>query len=229
MSYVRIISVVVFVMIAAGCARTPVISPPRQAVVGIGEEGAYHKVVKGETLWRISRNYDVELEKVVAANGLNDAECIEVGQALFIPSANRPAEDRIPVKAVYSKEDFIWPIRGKIVSSFGERKGTTPNKGIDIQAGAGAQVVAARSGKVIFSEDKLKGYGKTVILDHGDEYQTVYAHNSEILVKIGEEVSRSVPIAKAGSTGRGSAPYLHFEIRKGHKPQNPFHYLSTDR
>jgi murein DD-endopeptidase MepM/ murein hydrolase activator NlpD len=82
------------------------------------------------------------------------------------------------------------------------------------------------SGRVIFSEDKVRGFGKTVIIDHGDGIQTVYSHNSEILVKIGEDVRQGKPVAKVGSGGRGNSPYLHFEIRKRHKPQNPFYYLS---
>lgn len=226
MSYLRIISAVIFVLIVEGCARAPIVSPPREITPGVKkEQGIYHKVIKGETLWRISKNYGVELEKIVAANNLSDAERIETGQVIFIPSASKPAENKIPAAVVSSREDFIWPVKGRVISSFGERQGITPNKGIDIQAGAGVPVVAARSGKVIFSEDKLKGYGKTVILDHGDEYQTVYAHNSEILVKIGEEAKQATTIAKVGSTGRSSTPYLHFEIRKGHKPQNPFHFL----
>ena len=96
---------------------------------------------------------------------------------------------------------------------------------IDIQARDGMVVAASRSGRVIFSEEKVKGFGKTVIIDHGDGIQTVYSHNSEILVKIGEDVKQAQPIAKVGSTGRGNSPYLHFEIRKRHKPQNPFYYL----
>ncbi|MDP3786660.1 MAG: peptidoglycan DD-metalloendopeptidase family protein [Candidatus Omnitrophota bacterium] len=226
MFYLRIVSAAIFIFILGGCARAPVVSPPREVTPTVKrEQGIYHKVVKGETLWRISKNYGVELEKVISSNGLSDAERIEVGQMIFIPSASRPAESKVPGTAVHSKEDFIWPLKGRVISSFGERQGITPNKGIDIQASAGVPVVAARSGRVIFSEDKLRGYGKTVILDHGDGYQTVYAHNSEILVKIGERVAQSDAIAKVGSTGRNQTPYLHFEIRKGHKPHNPFHYL----
>jgi murein DD-endopeptidase MepM/ murein hydrolase activator NlpD len=230
MPYIKIISASIFIIISGGCASTPVVLPPREIAPAVRtQEGAYHKVVKGETLWRISKNYGVELEKVVSVNGLRNAECIESGQVIFIPSAGKPAEIKISAEVVRSKEDFIWPVRGKVISSFGERQGTAPNKGIDIQARAGMPIVAARSGKVIFSEDKLRGYGKTVILDHGDGYNTVYAHNSEILVKIGESVTQAVTIAKMGSTGRSQTPYLHFEIRKGHKPRNPFFYLSSDR
>ncbi len=230
MSYSRIISAVVFTVILGGCASAPVVVPPREIAPAVStEEGIYHKVIKGETLWRISKNYGVELEKLVSANCLRNAECIECGQMIFIPSAGKPVEVKIPAAVARSKEDFVWPVKGKVISSFGERQGTAPNKGIDIQARAGMPIVAARSGRVIFSEDKLRGYGKTVILDHGDGYQTVYAHNSEILVEIGESVTQAATIAKVGSTGRNQTPYLHFEIRKGHKPRNPFYYLSNDR
>jgi murein DD-endopeptidase MepM/ murein hydrolase activator NlpD len=226
MSYLRVISSAIFVLMLGGCAGAPVVSPPRQVTpAATKQQGVYHKVVKGETLWRISKNYGVELEKVVSVNGLSDAERIEAGQVIFIPSASKPAQVKAPAAAVHSKEDFIWPLKGRVISSFGEKQGSTPNKGVDIQAKVGVPVVAARSGRVIFSEDKMRGYGKTVILEHGDGYQTVYAHNSEVLVRPGEAVTQSAPIAKVGSTGRSETPYLHFEIRKGHRPQNPFHYL----
>lgn len=227
MPYLKIVIGIIFIAMSAGCARVPVVSPPEETVSAVKKEaGVYHKVVKGETLWRISKDSGVELEKIVSVNNLSAAERIEVGQVIFIPSEGRPKETASPLSAyLYSKEDFVWPIRGKVMLSFGEKRGVMPNKGIDIQAKEGAIIVASRSGKVIFSEDKVKGYGKTVIIDHGDGFQTVYAHNSEILVKIGEDVKQSAPIAKIGSSGRIKIPYLHFEIRKRHAPQNPFHYL----
>lgn len=223
MNFRRIIQVSFFILILAGCARAPIVSPPKEIAPPFKEEpGIYHKVVRGETLWRLSKTYGVELEKIVAANRISDVERIAAGQMLFIPSATKPIETKL---ATNVKEDFIWPVKGKIILYFGVQKGASPNKGIDIQAREGATVVASRSGKVIFSDDKVKGYGKTLILDHGDELQTLYAHNSEILVKIGDEVKQFTPIAKAGTTGRTKTPYLHFEIRKRHQPQNPFYYL----
>src|SRR3989338_936651 len=124
MSYLRITSAAILVLILGGCARAPLVSPPREVTPAVKkEQGVYHKVVKGETLWRISKNYGVELEKIISANGLSDAERIEVGQMIFIPSAAKPIESKVPATAVHSKEDFIWPLKGRVMSSFGERQG----------------------------------------------------------------------------------------------------------
>ena len=71
----------------------------------------------------------------------------------------------------------------------------------------------------------MKGYGKIIIIDHGDGYQSVYAYNSLNLVKNGDYVKQNQVIAKAGKGGRAVTPSLHFEIRKKDKPRNPFHYL----
>ncbi|MFH1778726.1 MAG: peptidoglycan DD-metalloendopeptidase family protein [Candidatus Omnitrophota bacterium] len=226
MFYRIIIYSSVLFLILGGCARAPIVSPPKEIAPPVrAEPGIYHKVAKGETLWRISKIYGVELEKVVAANRISNAERIMTGQEIFIPRATKPIETKLSPSGAYIKEDFVWPVKGKVVLYFGEQRGTSANKGIDIKAREGTEVIASRSGKVIFTDDKVKGYGKTVILDHGDELQTLYAHNSEILVKIGDDVRQFTSIAKVGSTGRAKAPYLHFEIRKRHQPQNPLHYL----
>lgn len=213
------------VFIVAGCAPLPVIKEPKEVLPAPKRGGVYHKVAKGETLWRISRNYGVDIEAIVESNGLSDARLIKAGQQIFIPTGAVRSAPKVEPSPVYSKEDFIWPVKGKVISYFGEKKDSTPNKGIDIQARDGMTVAASRSGRVIFSEDKVRGFGKTVIIDHGDGIQTVYSHNSEILARVGEDVRQAQPISKVGSTGRGNSPYLHFEIRKRHKPQNPFHYL----
>lgn len=226
MSYFRVLFITILILSLAGCAETPVIKPPKEALPVHAKGGIYHRVVKGETLWRIAKNNGVDLETLVEANGLADAGNIKVGQDILIPAKPALPVSNITPITVYSKEDFIWPVKGKVISSFGQKRGSTPNKGVDIQAREGTVVIASRSGRVIFSDDKVRGFGKTVILDHGDGIQTVYSHNSEILVRIGEDVRQAQPVAKVGSGGRGNSPYLHFEIRKRHKPQNPFYYLS---
>jgi murein DD-endopeptidase MepM/ murein hydrolase activator NlpD len=121
-------------------------------------------------------------------------------------------------------EPFSWPIKGYIVTPFGISGGSR-SKGIDIRSGEGASVRAAKSGRVVYCDPHLKGFGKTVIIDHGGGLQTVYAYNSEILVKVGDAVERGTVIAKAGSTGRAKEPSVHFEVRKNGEPQNPAYYL----
>jgi lipoprotein NlpD len=109
--------------------------------------------------------------------------------------------------------------------SFATKVDCIRNKGIDIRAEKGAAVKAARSGRVVFRDDKFSGFGRTLIIDHEDGYQTVYSYASEILVKAGDEVRQHDIIARVGRTGRAKEPCLHFEIRKNGEPQNPYYYL----
>ncbi len=204
-----------------GCAT------PRGPHVGMGrpeEKGFYHLVKKGETLWRIAKTYNIDANVIASANRLPDATNISTGQLLFIPKGRDDV--RFSNNANYfGKQSFIWPVDGEVVSFFGAVKDGVKNKGIDIKSDEGIPVKAARSGKVIFSDEKVKGLGKTIIVDHGDEFSTIYAHNSEILVKVGDIVDQGDIIAKVGSSGRVQSANLHFEIRKKHEPQNPFYFL----
>lgn len=122
------------------------------------------------------------------------------------------------------KESFSWPIKGYIITPFGVN-GTSRSKGVDIRASEGAAVRAAKSGRVVYCDPHMKGFGNTVIVDHGGGLQTVYAYNSVILVNVGDMVERGSVIAKAGATGRAKEPSLHFEVRKNGEPQNPAYYL----
>ncbi len=118
---------------------------------------------------------------------------------------------------------FIWPVRGKIISGFGMRNGRH-HKGIDIQATEGTDVLSVEDGVVIFS-GFLKAYGNVVIIKHEGNYFTVYAHMKYNKVKEGEFVKKGEIIGEVGKTGNATTPHLHFEIRKGTKPLNPFEYL----
>ncbi|HPM42531.1 MAG TPA: M23 family metallopeptidase [Candidatus Omnitrophota bacterium] len=121
--------------------------------------------------------------------------------------------------------DFSWPLRGNIVSYFQEASGDFRNKGIDINGIEGECVKASESGKVVYSDTRMRGFGMTIIIDHGADTQTVYAYNSELLVKTGDRIKKGDPIAKVGSTGRAKTPTLHFEIRKNGEPVDPLKYL----
>ncbi len=114
--------------------------------------------------------------------------------------------------------------RGSITSPFGSRWGRM-HTGIDIGMPTGTTVKAADGGKVIYSGWK-GAYGYLVIIDHGANMQTYYAHNSKLLVKKGEKVFKGQTIAKSGSTGRSTGPHLHFEVRKNGTPLNPTKYVN---
>jgi murein DD-endopeptidase MepM/ murein hydrolase activator NlpD len=203
----------------AGC--TSYVEPARPRSIGHG--GIAHRVAPGETLFRIAQRYGVELEEIVRANRIHDASQIQAGQTLVIPGG-RPASAPSSLRAAAPAE-FIWPVLGRVIYAFGMRRGPTLNKGIDIQADPGTDVVASRDGVVSFIHENLPGFGKTIILDHGDGFATVYAYIDEILIHPGQTVSQRQVIGKVGTTGRAEVPALHFEIRRDQKPRNPFHYL----
>lgn len=116
--------------------------------------------------------------------------------------------------------DWSWPTSGKIVAGFGD-----PNsKGIDINGKLGDPVLAAAPGKVLYAGQDLRGYGKLVVVKHSNQYLSVYAHNSEILVKEGEAVNKGQKIAELGKSD-AQEPKLHFEIRRQGKPVDPLQYL----
>lgn len=128
---------------------------------------------------------------------------------------------------------YKWPVPGhnKISSPFGNRVHPITGSikfhtGIDISYGGqyGTTVVAANSGKVIFSGWK-SGYGNVVMIDHGGQMVTLYAHNQSLSVNVGQNVSSGQVIARGGSTGNSTGPHLHFEVRKNGKYMNPLSYL----
>lgn len=116
--------------------------------------------------------------------------------------------------------EWVWPTAGKIQTSFGESN----SKGIDISGKNGQPVVAAAAGKVVYSGNNLRGYGNLVIVKHNKTYLSAYAHNSHILVKEGQQVTRGQKIAEMGKSDADGVK-LHFEIRRLGKPVDPLKYL----
>ncbi len=207
-----------YLLFLIGCATAPYTLPPKPQ---FAMPGIYHRVEKGQTLWRISKIYSADLDEIVRINRILDATSIEPGQFIFIPSAQKKQY----LSGQSSAEDFSWPLKGRVITSFGQTLNDMINKGINIQGVKGQDVVASRSGKVIFYDSNFENFGKTIIIEHGDGFSTVYARNSEVLVKIGDYVQRRTVIAKVGSSDRDKNAYLHFEIRKGYITQNPYFYL----
>ncbi len=208
--YILVLIFEIFVLSFTGCAPVAYVKP---SVPYPGMPGIYHRVERGQTLWRISKIYNVDLEEIARVNHISDASSLEVGQSLFIPYAQT---SRVSA-SVYTGDDFTWPLRGKIIASFGQTFDNMINKGINIQSYSSSNVVASRSGKVTFLDEHFGGFGKTVIIDHQDGFSTVYAMNSQLLIKPGDYVQKGSVIARASN--------LHFEVRKGHLPQNPLFYL----
>jgi len=202
-----------------GCATLPPEAPskPKFSMPGI-----YHRVEKGQTLWKISKIYNIDLDEVVRVNRIPDATSLEPGQLIFIPSVQQKKQQLF---VETGPEDFAWPLRGRVIASFGQVFNDMINKGINIQKVNDQDVLASRSGRVTFYNNNFESFGKTIIIDHGDGFSTVYARNSEVFVKTGDYVQKRAVIARIDSSGSNRSPYLHFEIRKGYAPQNPYFYL----
>ncbi len=210
----------------SGCATTSTQAVVTRALPVPYQQGVYHTVLKGETLWRIAKAYNTDIKKIIDANRMPDASDIDVGQKILVPGAKKTVRinlfSPVPEK---SKKGYIWPLKGKIISYYGSKIDGVKNKGIDIKTRTGHPIAASRSGKVVFCDSKVKGMGKVIILEHKNGYSTLYAYNAENLVDCGDYVVQNQVIAKAGDTGRATTPSLHFEIRKGHEPKNPYYYL----
>jgi len=126
-----------------------------------------------------------------------------------------------------------WPASGQLTSGFGRQehprfRTVTFNRGIEIGAPQGKDILAVAEGAVIYA-DWFKGYGRLVILDHGSGYFTLYAHAQDILVKAGEAVSGGQVIGKVGDTGSLEGPQLYFELRHKGKPLDPVTWLQPQR
>jgi len=137
--------------------------------------------------------------------------------ARFVPTANA-----IP---------NLWPVNGRLIGAFGRRMDPFSgegafHKGVDISSPTGEPVHATADGIVIHAGWDMSGYGRLVVVDHGGGVQTWYAHLSRINVTVGQDIRGGETIGAVGSTGRVTAPHLHYEVRVGGVPRNPYIYLS---
>ncbi|WP_027550793.1 LysM peptidoglycan-binding domain-containing M23 family metallopeptidase [Bradyrhizobium sp. Cp5.3] len=146
------------------------------------------------------------------------------------PTANieeKPTE--APAKAADATgalPTFRWPVRGKVITTYGAKTNGKSNDGINLAVPEGTPVKAAEDGVVAYSGNELKGYGNLVLVRHSNGYVTAYAHASELLVKRGDTIKRGQVIAKSGQSGEVASPQLHFEIRKGSSPVDPLQFLN---
>lgn len=202
-----------------------------------------HVVQRGENLYRIGLRYGVPFQQLASHNGIRAPYEIEVGQQIHLPAGTRVAsttsggssrapttssnrDTYTPPPAEAGAPRFDWPIRGQVLSSFGRRPNGERNDGINIEAPSGAEVRAAAPGQVVYAGSELAGYGQLILIRHSGGYVTAYAHNSRLLVREGDQISRGQVIAQAGATGTVDRPQVHFEIRSGVNPVDPMSYLN---
>jgi murein DD-endopeptidase MepM/ murein hydrolase activator NlpD len=193
----------------------------------------------------------MNMKKLIDANDLEEPYSIIIGSKLRVSGAltrnkntnvassgsvvqkdlspSRPkarpkkaAQIKLPTK----NNKFVWPVKGKVISSFGQKPGGLYNDGINIKAAESSPVKAVEDGLVAYVGNELRGYGNLIIIKHSGGWISAYAHLKETEIKIGQKVSQGTQIAKVGSTGNVDSPQLYFGIRKGREAVNPQSYLN---
>ncbi len=188
-----------------------------------------YPVRRGDTLFSISQRYSVTLAELVDVNDLDDPNRLSVGQVLRVPSggqgpaivSTRPPttkSDAGSAKQIRLSEarryigQMIWPApKTRLVSKFGPRWNNF-HEGLDLAGPVGTPIYAALDGVVVYSNNKIRGYGNIVVI-RSPGLLHVYAHNDRNLVRVGQTVKRGARIAELGQTGHVTGPHLHFETR----------------
>lgn len=194
--------------------------------------GVVHRVVSGETIYTIAKKYSTDAQKIVnfPFNDFTDLDTfgLTAGQILYVPDG--VIEEKKPrVRQQYFAQiqagtkgtsSFIWPTSGSI-----SQYPVWYHMALDIANRAAPAIIAADSGTVTYAGCVRYGYGCHIVIDHGNGYQSLYAHLSSIGVSVGQAVSQGQNIGIMGSTGRSTGTHLHFEIRSGGNLLNPLNFL----
>jgi murein DD-endopeptidase MepM/ murein hydrolase activator NlpD len=202
-----------------------------QEVLVLPADGVYHQVGADDTVGKIAAAFSVEPSAIIEypLNNLDSENAqITVGQWLVVPGGVKPYVPRqvvaysgpVPEDASTGTGSFGWPAAGQITQGYWDR-----HRAIDIGSWEGAPVVAADSGYVIAAGWDDGGYGRMVVIDHGNGFQTLYAHLQVYYVEAGSSVAKGQAIAEVGTTGNSTGPHLHFEVRKNQVQRNPFGFL----
>lgn len=192
--------------------------------------GVYHTVAEGDTLESIAEQYKAKVEDVIGFEGnhLEEPYTLEVGQKVTVPGGRKPYKVRhvvawdgpIPEGAQRGSGVFGWPMSGWISQPYHEY-----HPAVDIAGPEGTPIKAADSGYVAVVGRNDTGYGRYLLIDHGNGFQTLYAHFSVIAVDVGQSVAKGQTIGLCGSTGKSTGPHVHFEIKLNGVRRNPLLYL----
>jgi murein DD-endopeptidase MepM/ murein hydrolase activator NlpD len=203
----------------------PVMAPPPVETTGV--------VKLGETLLQLAQRYGTTMQELLRLNPGLDGARLVAGTEVQLVQASPPRQRAVlglrpsasgglswpdhPDLGPEAGADeqgsvsWIWPTKGVFTSGYGWRWGRI-HRGIDVANNVGTPIVAARSGRVVFSGWHDGGYGYLVRLEHADGSRSLYAHNSRLMVRVGDQVRQGAVISLMGSTGRSTGPHLHFEI-----------------
>jgi LysM repeat protein len=211
-------------------------------------DGVYYEWQSGDTFESIAARFEASIDDLLSFSGNEldlTAPILEPGKWVMVPGGHREFRQWIiPViprgragvssavygsgacsgsyEGAYGSGAFIWPAGNHIVSGNDYWSG---HLGIDIAAGEGAPIYAADSGVVVFAGWATGGYGNMVMIDHGNGYQSLFAHMSSVTAVCGQSISAGRTIGYSGSTGNSTGPHLHFEVRYQGGFVNPWFVL----
>ena len=196
--------------------------------------GIVHKVSSGETIYSIAKKYQTNPQKIAnfPFNDFVDLDTFSLspGQILYVPDGvpvevkpvvPRYIATQYATPAGVGSTDYIWPTTSRSISQYP----VSYHMAFDIESNGNPPIFAARGGTVIVPGFQAGGYGNHIIIDHGNGYQTLYAHLSVISVSSGQSVTQGQQIGLMGSTGRSTGTHLHFEVRQGGALLNPAGFI----
>ena len=195
----------------------------------------YHIVENGDNLYDISRKYGMNINNLIALNNLEKPYTIKAGEKLKIANSTSANNSDTQIRQaqvtrfgkVELNNNFIWPVKGEIISTFGHKSGGLYNDGINIKTTSGQLVKAVQKGTVAYTGNELKGYGNLIIIKHDNNWISAYAHLNQIKVMQGSVVQKGGIIGTVGTTGNVSYPQLYFGLRQGRRAVNPIQYLKS--
>ncbi|MCP2039626.1 lipoprotein NlpD [Neisseria sp. HSC-16F19] len=240
----------------SGYTPAPTYTPPSSggsytpSYAPVDINAATHTVVRGDTVYNISKRYNISQDNLRAWNNIVDNN-IRTGQVLrvkpagYVPPASGgstytpppaqttppatttqpttppPAQSSSSAGSTRSAGGLVWQ---RPTQGSVLRAFGGNSKGIDFGGNAGQPVVAAADGKVVYSGSGLRGYGNLIIVQHNQTYLTAYGNNQSLMAKEGQQVKRGQQIATMGSSD-ASRTQLHFELRENGQPVDPKNYL----
>lgn len=181
-----------------------------------------YKVKPGENLFRIGLKHKVSPLDIMNMNNMAKPEDLQAGAVIKVPlKREKAALADVQNRNAAKSQGLIWPVQGRVITSFGQKGGGIENTGINIAAAEGTPIIAAASGQVIYASGGLKSYGNLILLRHANGLITAYAHNKQNLVERNQQVQRGQVIAYVGQSGNVGSPQLHFEVRRNARAIDP--------
>ncbi len=209
--------------------KTPYVKPA---------SGEYHIVKKGETLYSIAKANQTDVKNLSALNNIYPPFSINVGQKIKIRDTQETASqnykkniyykntaEKLPKPPSLNGKYFLMPVKGKIITYFGDKGKGKRDDGINIKAAIGTPIKASQNGVVAYTGEEIKASGKLVLIQHANGWISAYAHCNDIKIYRGQIVKKGDVIATVGDSGKVSTPQLHFELRKNKKAVDPLKYI----